>query len=150
MLSEDEKTPSLIIVHAVQASTIGADSVDAGVVKAAALTPVPRKTPPAGRPPGALSISEMVEKITEEVTRGTADELDRKHRELRAELGAEIRSTASLSIAALVMNAVVILAVLGFAHALPGRGVGVALIALTAVFVGAITVGSRRGRTTAK
>jgi hypothetical protein len=147
MLSEDEKTPSLIIVHA---STIGADRVDAGVVKTAALTPAPRKTPPAGRPPGALSISEMVEKITEEVTRGAADELDRKHRELRAELGAEIRSAASLSIAALVMNAVVILAVLGVAHALPGRGVGVALIALTAVFVGAITVGSRRGRTTTK
>jgi len=56
----------------------------------------------------------------------------------------------SLGIGALVMNAVVILAVLGFAHALPGRGVGVALVALTAVFVGAVTVGARRGRATAK
>ena len=140
MLPDDEKTPSLIV---------NPDMIDAGL-KSPAPTLAPRKTPPAGRPPGALSVSEMVEKITEEVRRGTADEIERKQRELRDELGAEIRSAASLGIGALVMNAVVILAVLGFAHALPGRGVGVALVALTAVFVGAVTVGARRGRATAK
>jgi hypothetical protein len=137
MLSDEEKTPPLL-------------AVDLDLLKSTAATPIARKTPPAGRPPGALSISELVEKITEEVRRGTADELDRKQRELRAELGAEIRSAASLGIAALVMNAVAILAVLGFAHALPGRGVGAALVGLTIVFVAAVTFGSRRGRTTAK
>lgn len=137
MLSDDEKTPPLI-------------AVDVDLFKSTAPTCLVRKTPPAGRPPGALSVSELVEKITEEVRRGTADELDRKQRELRAELGAEIRSAASLGIAALVMNAVAILAVLGFAHALPGRGVGAALVGLAVVFVAAVTIGSRRGRTTAK
>ncbi|HEY2731284.1 MAG TPA: hypothetical protein VGK52_15180 [Polyangia bacterium] len=137
MLSDDEQTPPLI-------------AVDLDLLKSTAPTPVARKTPPAGRPPGALSISELVEKITEEVRRGTADELDRKQRELRAELGADIRSATSLGIAALVMNAVSILAILGFAHALPGRGVGAALVGLTVVFVAAVTIGSRRGRTTAK
>ncbi len=137
MLSDNEKTPPLI-------------AVDLDLLKGTAPTPIPRKTPPTGRPPGALSTSELVEKITEEVRRGIADELDRKQRELRAELGAEIRSAASLGIAALAMNAVTILAVLGFAPALPGRGVGAALVGLTVVFVAAVTVGSRRGRTTAK
>jgi Flp pilus assembly protein TadB len=137
MLSEDEKTPPLI-------------PVDPDLLKSTARTPVSRKNPPVGRPPGALSIAEMVEKITEEVRRGATDEIDRKQRELRVELGAEIRGATSLGIAALVMNAVAILAVLGFAHAPPGRGVGAALIALTVVFVGAVAVGSRRARTIAK
>ena len=137
MLSDDEKTPALI-------------ALDPDLLKSTAPTAAPRKTPPAGRPAGALSISELVEKITEEVRRATVAELDRKQGELRAELGAEIRSAASLGIAALVMNAVAILAVLGFAHALPGRGVGAALVGLAVVFFAAVTIGSRRGRTTAK
>jgi hypothetical protein len=137
MLSDDEKTPSLI-------------AVDSDLLRSTAATPGSRKAKPAGRPPGAFSMSELVEKITEDVRRGTADELDRKQRELRAELGAEIRSAATLGIAALVMNAVAILAVLGFAHALPGRGVGAALVGLTIVFVAAVTVGSRHSGTIAK
>jgi hypothetical protein len=148
MLSDDDKTPPVM--------TLGTD----GAKTPRPLYVVPRR-PPAGRPPGALSFAEMVERITDEVQRRATADLERKHAEvtavraevaalrseltaLRTELTSDFRTALGLGIAAVMMNALVIVASLAASGMLPARGVGLVLVALTAVFVGAARLASRR------
>jgi hypothetical protein len=145
MLSDDEKTPPLV--------TPGVD----GARTPRPLYVVPRR-PPAGRPPGALSFSEMVERITDEVQARATTDLERKHAALRAEVTAvraelnavraeltsDFRTALGLGIAAVMMNALVIVASLAASGMLPARRVGLVLVALTAVFVGAARLAARR------
>jgi hypothetical protein len=113
------------------------------------LTPGPLKTVPSGRPAGALSISEMVEKITSQVreqSRRERDEILRANRDLRLELTEQIRMAMSLGIAALAMNALAFIATLALARTglawLPVLG----LAAVTVFFVGFASAGARRAR----
>ena len=145
MLSDDDKTPPVM--------TLGTD----GAKTPRPMYVVPRR-PPAGRPPGALSFAEMVERITDEVQRRATADLERKHAEMRAEVTAlraglaalrteltsDFRTALGLGIAAVMMNALVIVASLAASGMLPARGVGLVLVALTAVFVGAARLATRR------
>jgi hypothetical protein len=113
------------------------------------LTPGPLKTVPSGRPAGALSISEMVEKITSQVreqSRRERDDILRANRDLRLELTEQIRMATSLGIAALAMNALAFIATLALARTglawLPVLG----LAAVTVFVVGFASAGARRAR----
>jgi hypothetical protein len=123
MIPETEKTPPIV-------------TFDPGVGRSPRFTPLPRKTPPPGRPSGAVSITEMTEAITLEVSRRVAVEIDRGERALRAELTAEIKTAIALAIVALAMNALLGVMILAVARMLPGRVVGGALAALTVFALG--------------
>jgi hypothetical protein len=108
--------------------------------------PTPKKAP-FGRPASSLTISELVERVTSEVQRATTDELERRHAELRAEIGAEIKAATSFGLAAIVMNALAIVTVvveLAFLRLLPAGGAALALTAISVVFAAALKVGARR------
>jgi hypothetical protein len=125
MIPDTEKTPPIV-------------TFDPGVSRSPRFTPLPRKTPPPGRPSGAFSITEMTEAITLEVGRRVAVEIDRRERALRAELTAEIKTAMGLAIAALAMNALVGVMVLAVARMLPGRVIAVALAGLTVFALGVL------------
>jgi hypothetical protein len=135
MIPDIEKTPPIV-------------TFDPGVSRSPRFTPLPRKTPPPGRPSGAFSITEMTEAITLEVSRRVAVEIDRGERALRAELTAEIKTVTALAITSLAMNALLGLLVLAFARMLPGRVVGVALAGLTIFTIGVATSLKRQRRQT--
>ena len=125
MISEDEKTPA--VVH-----------VDVGP----SLTPpptLPRKRPPPGRLPGALSISEIVDRVTREVRERADADFERAQRALAAELTSEVRTATSLGIAAIALNVIVVFAVLAFARVLSGRLLGVVLAGLAIFFVALVS-----------
>jgi hypothetical protein len=119
-------------------------------------TVIPRPTltlkrPPFSRPAGALTISEMIERITKDVRRTSSNEIEGRHAELRAEIAAEVKAATGLGLAALVMNALAIVAVvveLAFSRGIPPRGAALALAAITAVFVAALRLGTRRAPAT--
>jgi hypothetical protein len=149
MISDDDKTPSVVTL-------VG---IEVGGTPPPVVTPRPvlasLKKPPLGRPAGAFSVSEMVEQIKQEVRRAASADLERRQAELRAEvqreqdelraeLTTEIRTATGLGIAALLMNALAIVASLAFSRVLPVRGLALTLAGLTAVFVGAVRLGGRR------
>jgi hypothetical protein len=107
-------------------------------------TPVPLKAPPPGRPPGSLSISELVDRVAREVNENARVELVRANRELRRALAAQIRLATTLGLAALGLNALAFVAAL----ARPGRGwiAGLGLAAVTVFFVGFASTGVRLAR----
>jgi hypothetical protein len=136
MIGENDKTPAIIPT-----------GLDGGRTPTPRLQPAVLKKPPLGRPPGALSISEMVDQITRDVRRATLAEIERRHTALRTELAADVRSATHLSVAAIAMNALAIVVSLALARVPPVRGLGLALAALAAGFVGAVRLGWRRGST---
>jgi hypothetical protein len=70
---------------------------------------VSRHTPPPGRPRGAITTAELVEKVRAEVAAATSAELERRLAALRAELRREVRATRSLAIVALATGAAALL-----------------------------------------
>ncbi|HVU49670.1 MAG TPA: hypothetical protein VHL80_03225 [Polyangia bacterium] len=106
------------------------------------------KRPPLGRPPGALTVAEMTERISRDVGRAATSEIERRHGELRLELAADVRGATGLAIAAIAMNALAIVACLALSRVLPARLLAVGLAALTPVFaslvLGAARLGMRR------
>ena len=130
MIADEDKTPPIV--------TFASD-----VLKATHNTPMPHRTPPPGRPPGALTISEMIDKITKEVSQRARDEIARANAELRAEMTAASRTAVGIAILALAMNALVVVAVVAFARRTPGVLVGFTLGSL-AVFATGLIAGARR------
>jgi VIT1/CCC1 family predicted Fe2+/Mn2+ transporter len=120
MMSDEEKTPAVVTLDAIasQAAALGI-----------------RRRPPPGRPPGALSISEIVERVTREARERADAELERVQQRLCAELREEVRTATGLGIAAIALNAVVVFVVLAVTHVLSGRVLAVVLAALVIFFV---------------
>jgi hypothetical protein len=120
MISDEEKTPAVVTLDAIatQATALGI-----------------RRRPPPGRPAGALSISEIVEKVTREARERSDAELERVQQRLNAELRDEVRTATALGIAAIALNAVVVFVVLAVTHILSGRLLAVVLTALIIFFV---------------
>jgi hypothetical protein len=134
MIGDNDKTPAIVPL-----------GLDGGRTPTPRLVPAMLKKPPLGRPPGAFSVAEMVERITRDVRRATLAEVERRHAELRAELAADIRAATHLGVAALVVSALALVISLALAGPLPGRGVGLALAARAAALVGAVRFGWCRG-----
>jgi hypothetical protein len=132
MLTEEEKTPTLEPAHEL----------------ASVATPVPgiRRSPPPGRPPGTLSLTELRERIAADVSRMTMAEHERQRAELRAELMNEARAATSFGIAALVVNAVTIFAMVGLVRGKLGWLAGVGVGALEVLVLGVVWALVRRGR----
>jgi hypothetical protein len=130
MLTQEDKTPSIV-------------TFAPGVARPPRLTPLPARTPPPGRPQGALAISEMVERITKEVTQLSRAELTRANAELRAEVAVQTRLAIGLGTAALAMNTLVVIAVVAFAHRSPVWLVAVGMGGV-ALFAAGIWAGRRR------
>jgi hypothetical protein len=134
MTTDDEKTPNVIALAGASPKTNRP------------LFAVPRRPPP-GRPSDSISLAELIERITREVRAAATAEFERRHGELRAELGADVRGATSLGIASLVMNALVIIALVATLAAprlTPLSAAGLALAALGALFVGTFKLGPRR------
>jgi hypothetical protein len=120
MMTDEEKTPAVVTLDSItsQAAALGI-----------------RRRPPPGRPPGALSLSEIVDKVTREAREHADAELERVQQRLRTELMDEVRTATGLGIAAIALNAVVVFVVLAITHVLSGRVLGVVLAALIIFFV---------------
>jgi hypothetical protein len=117
---EEEKTPAVVTLDSIasQAAALGI-----------------RRRPPPGRPAGALSISEIVDKVTREARARADAELEQVQQRLCAELRDEVRTATGLGVAAIALNAVVVFVVLAVTHVLSGRVLGVVLAALIIFFV---------------
>ncbi|MDB4983287.1 MAG: hypothetical protein JWM82_4039 [Myxococcales bacterium] len=125
MLTEEEKTPA--IFPAKDAATL-------------------RRSPPPGRPPGTLSISELRERITADVSRTMREEYDRRREHLRTELMQEVRAAKSLGIAALLVNVASIAAVVASARGRLGLMAGFAVASIEFLVVSVVWAIARRGR----
>jgi hypothetical protein len=165
MSSEDAETPAVVDLaddDRPRPATTHLTLVGRPVATTAVVTPpefatpmpagAPRPTlslkkPPFGRPPGALTITEMVERITKDVGRATSADVARRHDELRAEIAAEVNTAMSLGKTAIVMNALTIITIvlaLAFPRVLPARSSALVLAAVTAILVAALRLGARR------
>jgi hypothetical protein len=132
MLTEEDKTPTLQPAR--------------DLASVATPAPVPRRSPPPGRPPGTLSLAELRERIAEDVSRMTMAEHERQSAALRAELMNEARAATSFGIAALVVNALTIFAIVALVRGRLGWLSGVGVGALEALVLGAVWALVRRGR----
>jgi hypothetical protein len=130
MIPEDEKTPVLDI-----SPEILLESPEI-LLEEPSNIPGLHRTRPAGRPVGTLSVSEMVSKITLEVSELAKVEREQALAELRASLKAEVRSATGLAIAAMAMNAFVVAAVLVLTHLVPSWVAGVTVVGLLLFFAG--------------
>jgi hypothetical protein len=120
MLSEDEQTPAVVTLD-----SIASHAAALGI----------RRRPPPGRPPGALSISEIVDKVTREARERADAELERVQQRLCAELRDEVRTATGLGVAAIALNALAVFAIVAVTHVLSGRVLGVVLATLIVFFV---------------
>jgi hypothetical protein len=120
MILEDEKTPPVVTLDA-----IASHAAALGI----------RRRPPPGRPAGALSISEIVDKVTREARDRADAELERVQQRLCTELRDEVKTATVLGSAAIALNALTIFAVLTITHVLSGRVLAVVLAALIVFFV---------------
>jgi hypothetical protein len=142
MSADDDETPTVIPLFV--------ESGRAPAPASAALPlPTPRpmlglKKPPLGRPPGALTVAEMTERISRDVGRAATSEIERRHRELRVELAADVKGATGLAIAALVMNAIAIVASLAISRVLGPRLLAVGLVVLTPLLLGGARLGVAR------
>lgn len=120
MISDEEKTPAVVTLDSIasQAAALGI-----------------RRRPPPGRPLGALSISEIVDKVTREARERADAELQRMEQRLCAELRDEVRTATGLGIAAIALNALAVFAIVAVTHVLSGRVLGVVLATLVVFFV---------------
>jgi hypothetical protein len=120
MMTDEEETPSIVTVEGIasQAAALGI-----------------RRRPPPGRPPGALSISEIVDKVTREARARADADLERIEARLCAELRDEVKTATGLGVAAIALNALAVLAIVAVTHVLSGRVLGVVLGTLTVFFV---------------
>jgi hypothetical protein len=140
MLSDDDETPPVITfaLENGRRRPVLLPTPSPIVTPTPVLTPRPTltlKKPPFGRPPGSLTITELVERVTSDVRRATLAELEHRQAELRAEIGAEIKAATSLGLAALVVNTlaiVTVLVALAFSHGLLTLGSALALAAIAA------------------
>src|SRR6266849_3196891 len=98
-------------------------------------TPSPRRLPPSGRPPGAISVAELRERITTDITRATMVELERTRAALRAQLAAEARWGLILGFASLALNVVAVLVIVVVARATHGWLADVTVAALAVVAI---------------
>jgi hypothetical protein len=156
MLSDDDETPAVIPFPVQNGRTPAPLPTPRPLVTPPpVVTPRPAlmlKKPPFARPAGSLTISELVERVTNDVQRATTGALEQRHAELRAEVGAEIKTATSFGLAAVIMNALAIVTVvveLAFSRLLPARSSALALAAITAVFASALKLGARRTPPTA-
>jgi hypothetical protein len=147
MLSDEDKTPPLVMLAA-DVERPPLVTIAPGAERPRPPLLAPHKTPPPGRPPGALAISELVEKVTKDVSAQARTEialavtkLERENATLRAEVTAQMRVAMGLAIIALGMNAIGAIAVVAFTH----HSVG-AMVALVLAGLGMFAIGGLAGR----
>jgi hypothetical protein len=120
MIPDEEKTPAVVTLD-----SIASHAAAVGI----------RRRPPPGRPLGALSISEIVDKVTREARARADVELQRVEQRLCAELRDEVRTATGLGIAAIALNALAVFAIVAVTHVLSGRVLGIVLATLIVFFV---------------
>ena len=116
---DDDETPSVIPLFAESGRT---------PTPSVPLAPLPaprpllgRRKPPLGRPEGALTVAEMRERMSRDVGQAATSEIERRHGELRDELAAALEGARRLALAAIVMNALALVACLALSRVLPTR-----------------------------
>jgi len=146
MLSDEDKTPPLVLAAEVERPPLV--TIAPGAERPPRPMPAPHKTPPPGRPAGALAVSELVEKVTRDVSAQAraeialaVTELGRENAALRAEVTAQMRVAMGLAIIALGMNAIGAIAVVAFTH----HSIG-AMVALVLAGLGMFAIGGLAGR----
>jgi hypothetical protein len=112
------------------------------------------KTPPPGRPPGSVTIAEMIERITvevkTEVTEGSRADLEAEIAKLRADLRGQVKVSTNFVVGGLALNAVAIVAMFAFSRWWPGLVVGVAIAGLGGCVVGIARASTRPDRPRAR
>ena len=142
MNADDDEMPSVIPLFA---------EIGRTPTPSVPLAPLPaprpllgRRKPPLGRPEGALTVAEMTERLSRDVGQAATAEIERRHGELRDELAAAIESARGLALAAIVMNALALVACLALSRVVPTRVLVAALIVLAPLAFGAARLRAAR------